>query len=40
MKNDAIFINIGRGQIVDETALIDALDNKEILACGFRCISK
>ena len=34
MKNDAIFINIGRGQIVDETALIDALDNKEILACG------
>lgn len=29
MKNDAIFINIGRGQIVDETALIDALDNKK-----------
>ncbi|MBE5675251.1 D-glycerate dehydrogenase [Staphylococcus sp. SS87] len=34
MKNDAIFINIGRGLIVDETALIEALDNKEILACG------
>ncbi|WP_305143875.1 NAD(P)-dependent oxidoreductase, partial [Staphylococcus aureus] len=28
MINDAIFINIGRGQIVDDTALIDALDNK------------
>ncbi|MBE5661837.1 D-glycerate dehydrogenase [Staphylococcus sp. SS21] len=34
MKKDAIFINIGRGLIVDETALIEALDNKEILACG------
>jgi glyoxylate reductase len=26
MKNDAIFINIGRGAIVDEDALIDALN--------------
>lgn len=34
MKNDAIFINIGRGAIVDEDALIDALDNYEIGGCG------
>ncbi|RIO85390.1 D-glycerate dehydrogenase, partial [Staphylococcus haemolyticus] len=34
MKNDAIFINIGRGAIVDEDALIDALDNHEIGGCG------
>lgn len=34
MKNDAIFINVGRGAIVDEDALIDALDNHEIGGCG------
>lgn len=34
MKNDAIFINIGRGAIVDETALVEALRNKDILGCG------
>ena len=34
MKNDAIFINIGRGAIVDEDALIDALNNHEIGGCG------
>lgn len=34
MKNDAIFINIGRGAVVDEDALIDAIQNKEILGCG------
>ena len=33
MKNDAIFINIGRA-IVDEDALIDALNNHEIGGCG------
>ncbi|WP_210126166.1 D-glycerate dehydrogenase [Staphylococcus sp. GDY8P85P] len=34
MKNDAIFINIGRGAIVDEEALIDALNNQDIGGCG------
>lgn len=34
MKNDAIFINIGRGAIVDETALVEALRNQTILGCG------
>ena len=34
MKNDAIFINIGRGAIVDETALVEALRNHTILGCG------
>lgn len=30
MKNDAVFINIGRGKVVDESSLIDALKNKTI----------
>lgn len=34
MKNDAIFINIGRGAVVDEQALIAALENGDIAACG------
>lgn len=34
MKNDAIFINIGRGAIVDETALVEALRNHTILGFG------
>lgn len=34
MKNDAVFINIGRGAIVDEEALVSALQNEEIKACG------
>lgn len=34
MKNDAIFINIGRGAIVDEEALVNALNNNEIGGCG------
>ena len=34
MKNDAIFINIGRGAVVDEAALVSALQNNQILACG------
>ncbi|MBO1199395.1 D-glycerate dehydrogenase [Staphylococcus simiae] len=34
MKDDAIFINIGRGPIVDEDALVSALQNNEILGCG------
>lgn len=34
MKKDAIFINIGRGAVVDEEALVKALQNEEIKACG------
>ena len=34
MKKDAIFINIGRGAVVAEEALVKALQNEEIKACG------
>src|SRR5699024_12273302 len=34
MKKDAIFMNIGRGAVVDEEALVKALQNEEIKACG------
>jgi len=34
MKPDAILINTCRGPVVDEVALIDALQNKRILAAG------
>ncbi|GAE24549.1 glyoxylate reductase [Halalkalibacter wakoensis JCM 9140] len=34
MKNTAIFINGSRGKNVDEDALYDALQNKDILAAG------
>ncbi|BAC14313.1 glycerate dehydrogenase [Oceanobacillus iheyensis HTE831] len=34
MKASAIFINISRGKVVDETALIDALNHGEIKAAG------
>lgn len=34
MKNDAIFINIGRGAVVDEQALVNALQDGEIGGCG------
>ncbi|MFE4111187.1 glyoxylate/hydroxypyruvate reductase GhrB [Kosakonia sp. YIM B13611] len=34
MKKSAIFINAGRGPVVDEAALIDALQNGEIHAAG------
>lgn len=34
MKSDAIFINIGRGAVVDEEALIEAIDQQQIAGCG------
>ncbi|MCG7339452.1 D-glycerate dehydrogenase [Staphylococcus sp. ACRSN] len=40
MKNDAIFINIGRGAVVDENALVSALQNGEIAACGLDVLRK
>lgn len=34
MKKSAIFINVSRGQTIDEKALIQALENKEIYGAG------
>lgn len=34
MKSSAIFINISRGAVVDEDALLEALDSGEIRAAG------
>jgi lactate dehydrogenase-like 2-hydroxyacid dehydrogenase len=34
MQNHAIFVNISRGDVVDETALIDALDSHAISGAG------
>ena len=34
MKNSAIFVNVGRGQTVDEPALIEALESGEIAGAG------
>lgn len=34
MKNSAILVNTARGRVVDQAALIDALDAGEIAACG------
>ncbi|MGJ8514368.1 2-hydroxyacid dehydrogenase [Carnimonas bestiolae] len=40
MGEDAIFINIGRGGVVDEPALIEALKNGTIRAAGLDVFSK
>lgn len=34
MKSDSIFINIGRGAIVNEEDLVNALNKGQLLACG------
>ncbi|MCR5271586.1 MAG: D-2-hydroxyacid dehydrogenase [Lachnospiraceae bacterium] len=39
MKKNAIFINVGRGPIVDEKALYDALVNNEIYGAGLDVLS-
>lgn len=40
MKKSAIFINVGRGPIVDEKGLLEALEKKEIQAAGLDVLEK
>jgi len=40
MRKDAFFINASRGQVVDEKALIEALNNKEIAGAGLDVFEK
>lgn len=40
MKSSAIFINVGRGAIVDEQALADAIDNHVIAAAGLDVLTE
>lgn len=40
MQSHAVFVNISRGSVVDETALIDALKNNKIFAAGLDVYQK
>lgn len=39
MKDDAILINVGRGGLVDETALLSALEQQQIGGAGFDVVT-
>lgn len=39
MRNDSFLINCSRGNVVDEQALLYALENKEILGAGLDVFS-
>lgn len=34
MKKTAVFVNIARGELVDQSALVKALKNRDIFAAG------
>lgn len=40
MKNNAVFVNIARGSVVDENALIQALQQNKIFAAGLDVYAK
>ena len=40
MKNTALFINVGRGPIVDEAALADAIEAGKIAGAGLDVLTK
>ena len=40
MKKSAVLVNIGRGALVDERALVEALTNEEIAGAGVDVVEK
>ena len=40
MKKSAVLVNIGRGELVDERALVEALTNEEIAGAGVDVVEK
>ena len=40
MKSDAVFVNVSRGTVVDESALVNALKHEEIFAAGLDVFEK
>ena len=40
MKRSAILVNIGRGAVIDEAALAQALKDKTILAAGLDVLNR
>lgn len=40
MKTTAFFINVGRGEVVDETAMVEALRSRSIAGAGLDCFQQ